>query len=571
MKKTIIWAVFLFFIFSWTVMYAENTYSNEKYKINLEYPGDWQLNESPTSGVLEIIAPENTVTINILVYSFPETVTANGLQIKRMTSFYDGWINLGERQGTEIEKLQANVDDKYIALYKKEFFGQSVSSKEVLIGEYYYIKDKSGYVFSIKTDLNLWGQVQGSVRKIIDSFWVGTGERETFVASSQNTDTWQMIGGNSLNYNSLQSNFSLVPNMNMVWEFRPEGAQEENYGSLVFTDSHIYFSVNNFIYSLFASTGQLNWHYKTGRNIKSNLLFYNDIFYFITEENRSWLYGLLAADGNILFKVPLESGHISAPIFRRNHIFLVDNTKIKAIESDSGQVSWEQELNLNYEFYPVANNDFLVVLSKDNVLFVLNIVDGSILWEKKIDQEVLYTPIIAHNKIFLSQQSSGRQMSTVQALELDTGNLVWQFEDVPLLFKFASQPAFAQDKLILFLKSQEGQPGSYVDEVIFALDSKTGAMVWSYQLSQELSSELIVPRVTDQAVTFYKICNLGYKILVNFVSLETATGTPSDAQVASIVSGDSLLAIDNYYLQKDKLILKLRDKRSQRIKFSAFQ
>jgi outer membrane protein assembly factor BamB len=100
-----------------------------------------------------------------------------------------------------------------------------------------------------------------------------------------------------------------------------------------------------------------------------------------------------------------------------------------------------------------------------------------------------------------NEASSPRRL-TVSALELQTGKPLWQYETENLMF-----PLFASDKVIYLLSDimeQRGDSASLKRNVLYALESKTGKLLWKYEAKNafDLWGWLGLPIVVQDSVIY---------------------------------------------------------------------
>ena len=565
--KRIIFFLFLTFFFSFIYAQEFNVYKSATYAINFKYPLNWNVEEKPAAKKIVLTDMEDTVSVNIAIFQFSEPITANALQIKRMGALYDGWINLGERVGSNEERVRANVDDKYVAIYKKRLVDESLNYHNVLAGEYYYTKDNRGYVITINTNMEKWSSIQKDIKLIVDGFWVGTGRRsaQTFFNPALFRG-WGMIGRNAANHNNLKINLSLRNHMSIIWEFMPKKINSDGlkHNSLVYDEKSLYFSLGRYIYSIGIKDGQLNWKYQTPANIKKMISLNNDILYFILGDGRGELYAILTNNGNILFKIPIgDTDSCTPPVFLQNNFYLLDQGKLISYVSDTGAKNWEKDLQLTTKSHPVISENTILVTNQNNDLLAVDALTGDLIWQQKHWDSISCSPIIYEKNIFLLVQRGDRH--GVLALNLLDGNTVWENMGLPAGYFFSQSAALSEKTLVTFLKPDSKTAS--VDDLIVSLDTVTGKTLWDYKVPRDVESDFFQPKVGLDQISFYKTLNIGYKTLIYYMTLEALTGKPSHELILELFNGNVIIDITQHYFLENGVLLALQDKENKKIKY----
>jgi len=113
---------------------------------------------------------------------------------------------------------------------------------------------------------------------------------------------------------------------------------------------------------------------------------------------------------------------------------------VVAFDQESGEELWHVSLAQESGFFSrspsaqlsggiATGYDKVVIGAESGVLFVLNQADGSIVWQKQIDGEILSKPLLAMNKV-IAVMGNGK----VMAFDLESGEQSWVYQqDVPPL------------------------------------------------------------------------------------------------------------------------------------------
>jgi len=129
------------------------------------------------------------------------------------------------------------------------------------------------------------------------------------------------------------------------------------------------------------------------------------------------------------------------PAVAYGKVFASDRTgDVMAFDVDTGKLQWQVTLNEESSFFSATASaqlsggistgyDKVVIGAESGMLYVLNEADGSLVWKKQVDGEILSKPLLALNKV-VALMGNGK----VMAFDLDTGEHSWTFQqDVPAL------------------------------------------------------------------------------------------------------------------------------------------
>jgi len=128
------------------------------------------------------------------------------------------------------------------------------------------------------------------------------------------------------------------------------------------------------------------------------------------------------------------------PAIAYGKVFASDRDGIvAAFDQETGNKLWQVALGEEGNFFSAQSAqlsggiatgyDKIVVGAESGMLFVLNQADGSVVWQKQVDGELLSKPLLAMNKV-VSVLGNGK----VIAFDLATGEQSWIYQqDVPAL------------------------------------------------------------------------------------------------------------------------------------------
>ena len=200
MKNNLLIIISLFISLLPLTPHASQATSHHIGEVHFELPETWEIKQPIKSKSIYITNNEHIATINIIQKKMYEPITANALQEKRAISHYDGWINILTKPSSEKDKILANVEDAHVAVYIKQFLNNNLTLDEKLVGEYYYIKDSLSVIVSFTTTKSHWKEIQPNIKTFLNSFWIGEGERTSYIPKENVQNQWTQPGNINNNF-----------------------------------------------------------------------------------------------------------------------------------------------------------------------------------------------------------------------------------------------------------------------------------------------------------------------------------------------------------------------------------
>jgi hypothetical protein len=425
---------FIFLIFI-GACFANASYENDTYGINFDIPDNWTLSERLNGRFIDLAHETKIASINISYFQFDEPVTANGLQIMRATSRYDGWMNLFERQGTAKENKSANVSESYVAVYSKHGLSNDgqLTLQEFIVGEYYYVSGNVGVVVSLSTEHNFWKIIQTNLRVLIDSFWLGT-ERDSWVSKDDpfksDNEIWTHTGANEKNQNNFPLPFNWNDELNLVFETEL-GLNDTNHSKMpLFIEDTLITTVENRIYSLSLPSGNVNWSYELHGNIVNDLAYGNNVLTIVSSENVSSenvtsVMGVIPETGHVLFQRYVDD-LIVDPVMVSENIVLITDTGLNYLNGVTGETKWKVNADYSPGFKPLFYEGQLITVKNASTIESRDDKNGKKLWNsKKFDSIVLQPVIVSDNIVF---GISDNDTSFLVAIDKRKGDIKWKYQ-----------------------------------------------------------------------------------------------------------------------------------------------
>lgn len=161
-----------------------------------------------------------------------------------------------------------------------------------------------------------------------------------------------------------------------------------------------------------------------------------------------------------------------APIYAGDTIYAASaDGVVTAVESETGKVVWEQELDERLFAGPGADARQVYLVTRDAELLALSSEDGSEQWRAGLPTEVLAAPQ-SNGALVVAQTTDGR----VLGFDADNGEKLWQYDaQVPVLtMRTAAAPLVGGDVVI----------ASFANGRVMALSADAGQPIWQYEVGQ---------------------------------------------------------------------------------------
>lgn len=246
------------------------------------------------------------------------------------------------------------------------------------------------------------------------------------------------------------------------------------------TDDRIY--VGNPVHglsSLDRKTGQTLWQYKVLNGVASGAVVDNNNVYFGGGDG--FFYALNKDTGNLKWKFATRFENLAAPLLKEAVIyFLSGNNVLYALDSETGNLKWNYSrpgttpITLRGGSQPTMAGQTLYVGFSDGYLVALNSKDGSLSWERQLNQsprfrDVDASPIIDENFIYISSYDG-----SLYCLDRKDGQISWRIE------KGGAGDVTVHDRL-LFVSSSQSE--------VLAVEKKTGNIVWTVTSKNGVTSQ----------------------------------------------------------------------------------
>lgn len=268
--------------------------------------------------------------------------------------------------------------------------------------------------------------------------------------------------------------------------------------------------------------GAEKWKFTTGNRIVSNPTVSDNIL--IVGSADKHIYGLDASSGNLLWKIEAEAPVLGVATIDKQIAYIgASDHKLRAIDIKTGKIKWEYTDVTGYiETRPLVYEDKVIFGAWDGNLYALSKSTGKLLWKWQGGRPGIHFspaavwPVTAHNKVFVT--APDRFMSAINA---HTGETVWRtgdsmvretiglsedqqriysktmqdsvvcysaISDIPERI-WATNVGYGYDHAASMPVEKEGVVfGSTKNGIIFALDGKSGKLLWKHKNGNSLIS-----------------------------------------------------------------------------------
>lgn len=271
--------------------------------------------------------------------------------------------------------------------------------------------------------------------------------------------------------------------------------------------------------------GKAIWRFQSGKRIVGTPAVSEGIVVFGSADCK--IYGLNAQNGNLLWTVETSEPVLGAVTIDNGTAYIgASDHTFRAINTCNGEIKWTFTGVKGYiETKPLVTDSKVIFGAWDNTLYALNKADGRELWKwtggltRMHFSPAAVWPVAAEGKVFITDPQ--RAMT---AIEIETGNTVWRTfqsmvretiglsEDGERIYSktmndsivcystkgshphelWASNVGFGYEHAPSMQVEKDGIVfGSTKEGLIFALEAKTGKVLWKHKIGNSLISTVV--------------------------------------------------------------------------------
>ena len=271
--------------------------------------------------------------------------------------------------------------------------------------------------------------------------------------------------------------------------------------------------------------GKKLWSFSSGKRIIGTPAVSNGIVVFGSADRN--IYGLNAENGELLWKIEATEPVIGAVTIDNGlaYVGASDHT-FRAIDIHTGKVIWKYtEVKGYIETKPLITDNKVIFGAWDNTLYALDKNNGKELWKwtggltRMHFSPAAVWPVAAEGKVFIADPQRA-----LTAIDLENGETVWRTfesqvretvglsEDGQQIYSktmndsivcfatqgdapkklWASNVGFGYEHAPSMPQEKEGvMYGSTKEGLIFALDAKTGKVIWKHKIGNSLINTVV--------------------------------------------------------------------------------
>ena len=271
--------------------------------------------------------------------------------------------------------------------------------------------------------------------------------------------------------------------------------------------------------------GKALWRFQSGKRIVGTPAVSEGIVVFGSADCK--IYGLNAQNGNLLWTVETSEPVLGAVTIDNGTAYIgASDHTFRAINTCNGEIKWTFTGVKGYiETKPLVTDSKVIFGAWDNTLYALNKADGRELWKwtggltRMHFSPAAVWPVAAEGKVFITDPQ--RAMT---AIEIETGNTVWRTfqsmvretigltDDGERIYSktmndsivcystkgshphelWASNVGFGYEHAPSMQVEKDGIVfGSTKEGLIFALEAKTGKVLWKHKIGNSLISTVV--------------------------------------------------------------------------------
>lgn len=158
-------------------------------------------------------------------------------------------------------------------------------------------------------------------------------------------------------------------------------------------------------------------------------------------------------------------------------------SKLYALDINNGERRWEFEVNKQTRWPAPIVYDGTVYIGHEDGITAVNKSSGTKKWDFSTQDEVIVSPAIANNKIYLGDKSG-----QIYSIRIDNSNKVWQITSPVELDPLRSHPIVSKNGVY------------FGGHEILALDIEDGSNLWSFNIDTYSSSFTQPALIGDQII-----------------------------------------------------------------------
>jgi len=252
------------------------------------------------------------------------------------------------------------------------------------------------------------------------------------------------------------------------WVYPREGEMAPIVGGPTVALDKVFFGGSNGnLYALDAATGDRQWVFEeAGDEIWAAPAVAGDTLYIGSFDNK--IYAVNTADGSKKWEYETEGAIVAAPLVHEGTVYIGSfDRHLYALNASDGTLRWTFQAQNWFWARPVIDDDVIYAGSVDGKVYALNTDSGELVTEFDLGSPVESSPVLAAGGVVAVNESG-------ELYYLNAGT-----EQKRLLVGLG-------EKVYAQLASSDGTVYVHsVEDVIHAVDARSGAVLWTLSLESE--------------------------------------------------------------------------------------
>jgi outer membrane protein assembly factor BamB len=260
--------------------------------------------------------------------------------------------------------------------------------------------------------------------------------------------------------------------------------EKENYGfrhserTAPLLDKETVFQGNGIdgVVSYSQENGRIKWRFNVKNGVESGFAQDEKSLFFGASDGN--FYSINKFNGKIIWSFPTRTENLGAPLLYQGVIYFISgNNVLYALDSKTGKQLWNynrgdaSSLSIRGATKPAALKSNLYAGFSDGFLVSLNINDGSLLWERRLSQNLKFvdvdaSPVVDDTNIWVSSYDGA-----LYCLSRTDGQVQWRYDEG------GSVPVTIEGNTLYFPS---------LNNHIAALNKTTGNLIWKYKFEEKL-------------------------------------------------------------------------------------
>jgi outer membrane protein assembly factor BamB len=284
--------------------------------------------------------------------------------------------------------------------------------------------------------------------------------------------------------NEVVDTFGPEDSADVLWKFE---AGDRVVSGPVLAEGNVYLgSYDNNVYSIDSETGDENWRYETGDQVRAVAGRYDRGTFYIGSDDGN-LYALDAGSGESIWEYETDGPVVCSPSIEDGKLYFGSRgSGFYCLNKETGEGLWEfEETGKVCGSSPAIYDDRLYFGSVNGTIYCLN-KDGGKVWEYETGGPMSASPTVYDGNLYMS--SGGKNL---YSLDPETGDVVWSRDMGGVM---SASPVPYEGNILIGI--HRGETGGYM----FVVDSETGDVLGRDDVGERRIGS--TPAVVDDTAYF---------------------------------------------------------------------